>query len=111
MLCRDGDFKEQHAFIGYQRDTAAAVIFQACRQLKQLTKEPMKYTALRQSGILDDVSLVELYIIEEISAESVDTVGSEKEILEKGELVTKKRRKNIDLWKYAVSCSISFIQT
>lgn len=94
---RDGDFKEQHAFIGYQRDTAAAVVFQACRQLKQFIKEPTRCRALRESGILDDIQCDELY--EDVEVPSETDVGSKElpDTMEECLDVKKKRRKHRSL--------------
>ena len=70
------DFKEGHAFIGYQKDTPAAVIFQASKRIKDLRKRGCwRLPSLKKSGFLKDIS--------------AKVFASEK--------------KGSDLWKYAVS--------
>ena len=48
-----GDFKEGHAFIGYQQDTPAAVVFQASKHLKKLRKGHVhqEFGPLREGGV------------------------------------------------------------
>lgn len=65
IVCRgvsgNGKFKEGHAFIGYQKDTPAAVVFQASRQLKRLRKAPYwRLESLQENTILGDIPLAEL---------------------------------------------------
>ena len=52
-----GNFKEGHAFIGYQKDTPAAVVFQASKQLKKLKKglHLKSMDMLTESGILGNI--------------------------------------------------------
>ena len=58
---RNGGFKEGHAFIGYQKDTPAAVVFQASRQLKRLRKGPYwRLESLQECSVFRDISLEEL---------------------------------------------------
>ena len=63
LLYRDhsgrGNFKEGHAFIGYQKDTPAAVVFQASKQLKKF-KKGLSMSTLTESGILGEISPEEL---------------------------------------------------
>ena len=68
------NFKEGHAFIGFQKDTPAAVVFQASKQLKMFRKR-LSMNILTDSGILGDIP--------------------------SGELV--KEKKDSDMWKDAVS--------
>ena len=57
----NGNFKEGHAFIGYQEDTPAAVVFQASRQLKGLKKGPYRrLESLQESSVLGDIPLEEV---------------------------------------------------
>ena len=58
---RDNQFKEAHAFIGYQNDTPAAVIFQATNLLKRLVgrQGEKEYLRLQLAGVLDDDLSVE----------------------------------------------------
>lgn len=72
-----GNFKEGHAFIGFQKDTPAAVVFQASKLLKKFRKG-LSVNTLPQSGIWGDISL--------------------------GELV--KEKKGSDAWKDAVSYKV-----
>ena len=52
---------ESHAFIGYQKDTPAAVVFQASRQLKRLRKgQQWRISSLHENRILGDVNPEEL---------------------------------------------------
>ena len=54
-------FEEAHAFIGYQKDTPAAVIFQATNQLKILVEGGDTYIShLQQAGILSSELIKEL---------------------------------------------------
>ena len=53
------NFKEGHAFIGYQKDTPAAVVFQASKQLKKFRKG-LSMNRLIESGILGDIPAEEL---------------------------------------------------
>ena len=56
-----GNFTPKHAFIGYQEDTPAAVVFQASRQLKQLKKDPyLQQNYHDESLIFGDIQLDEL---------------------------------------------------
>ena len=64
-LCRgvsgNGGFKEGHAFVGYQKDTPAAVVFQASRQLKRLRKAPYwRLESMQEYSIFREISLEEL---------------------------------------------------
>ena len=54
-----GNFEEGHAFIGYQRDTPAAVVFQASKQLNKLGKG-LLWKSFTVSDILGDVRPEEL---------------------------------------------------
>ena len=54
-----GNFEEGHAFIGYQKDTPAAVVFQASKQLKKYRKG-LSMSRLSESGILGDIPTEEL---------------------------------------------------
>ena len=57
----NGGFKEGHAFIGYQKDTPAAVVFQASRQLKRLRKGPYwRLESMQEYSVFQDISLEEL---------------------------------------------------
>ena len=72
----NGSFKEGHAFIGYQKDTPAAVVFQASRQLKRLRKGVhRRLESMKEYSVFRDISLEELT----------------------------KEEKGSDLWKLAVS--------
>ena len=72
-------FKEEQAFIGYQKDTPAAVIFQASRQLKQLRRgNCQELDSLQKYSIFQDIHL--------------PTISTEQ--------------KGSYWWKLAVSCSI-----
>ena len=56
-----GKFTPKHAFIGYQEDTPAAVVFQASRQLKRLKKDPyLQLSYQNESLIFGDIQLEEL---------------------------------------------------
>ena len=68
------NFQEGHAFIGYQKDTPAAVVFQASKQLKRFRKG-LSMNRLTESVILGDIPT--------------------------GELL--KEAKGSDMWKHAVS--------
>ena len=57
---RNDDFKEGHAFIGYQKDTPAAVVFQASRQLKRLRKGHRRLESMKEYSIFRHISLEEL---------------------------------------------------
>ena len=51
-----GNFKESHAFIGYQKDTPAAVVFQASKQLKHFKKENHQMLDyLQEMGVLREI--------------------------------------------------------
>ena len=55
-------FKGKNAFIGYQKDTPAAIIFQATKQLQSLKKmgeNPSRWEWLEQAGKLPQDGLVE----------------------------------------------------
>lgn len=39
LLCRSQKFSEEQAFVGYQKDTPAAIVFQASKQLERLRSE------------------------------------------------------------------------
>ena len=54
-----GNFEEGHAFIGYQKDTPAAVVFQASKQLKKY-RNGLSMSRLSESGILGDIPTKEL---------------------------------------------------
>lgn len=49
-----GNFKEGHAFIGYQKDTPAAVVFQASKLLKKFRKG-LSMSMLTESSILGNI--------------------------------------------------------
>lgn len=49
-----GSFKEGHAFVGYQKDTPAAVVFQASKKLDKFRKG-LSMNRLSESGILGDI--------------------------------------------------------
>ncbi len=54
---RGSHFSEAHAFIGYQKDTPAAVVFQATNLLKRLQKNPSlgsKVEQLQRAGIISE---------------------------------------------------------
>ena len=58
-MCSDNrgyQFNEAHAFIGYQNDTPAAVIFQASNLLRRLVVKPGERECLRlqRAGVLGD---------------------------------------------------------
>ena len=63
-LFRDKKFKEEDAFIGYQKDTPAAAVFQATNQLEKLCKRHpstvQKWIKVLKSGFLkytlDDIT-------------------------------------------------------
>ena len=57
FVFRGNQFEEAHAFIGYQRDTPAAVIFQATNQLRNLKQESEACHHLERAGILDKDAL------------------------------------------------------
>ena len=57
----DPHFKEGHAFVGFQKDTPAAVVFQATNQLEKLISqvnpdESPTWLRMQQIGILKDIS-------------------------------------------------------
>ena len=69
MSCRvfngNGDFKEGHAFIGYQKDTPAAVVFQASQQLKNLRSGlDTRLKSMKDCRIFRDIPLEELFMVE-----------------------------------------------
>ena len=53
---RGSQFREEHAFIGYQKDTPAAVIFQATTLLRRLVEKPgeAERLHLQRAGVLTD---------------------------------------------------------
>ena len=53
--CSDNKFREAHAFIGYQNDTPAAVIFQATKLLRRLVDGSGGWEChhLQKAGVLD----------------------------------------------------------
>ncbi|XP_064403130.1 E3 ubiquitin-protein ligase RNF213-like isoform X2 [Halichondria panicea] len=54
---RGNHFSEAHAFIGYQKDTPAAVVFQATNLLKRLQRNPSlssKIEQLQRAGIISE---------------------------------------------------------
>ncbi len=54
---RGSHFSEAHAFIGYQKDTPAAVVFQATNLLKRLQKTSSlgsKVEQLQRAGIISE---------------------------------------------------------
>ena len=63
-LFRDKKFKKEDAFIGYQKDTPAAAVFQATNQMEKLCQRDhsvvQKWTEVLRSGLLgftlDDVA-------------------------------------------------------
>ena len=61
-------FREAHAFIGFQKDTPAAVVFQATNQLKALSRSGSSTFPIRQQllkcGILKDVTPEEFEVTE-----------------------------------------------
>ena len=54
-----GNFEEGHAFIGYQKNTPAVVVFQASKQLERFRKG-LSMSRLSESGIFGDVPIKEL---------------------------------------------------
>ena len=54
MICRVKSFKPGDAFIGFQKDTPAAVVFQATNHLKKVTESQFSFrqTMITESGIL-----------------------------------------------------------
>ena len=63
ILCRDARgnrFEQAHAFIGYQRDTPAAVVFQATNQLRKLLSDGANmspvWQRLQRIGVLENIS-------------------------------------------------------
>ena len=73
---RGNQFKEAHAFIGYQNDTPAAVIFQATNMLKRLVDRPGEQECyrLQRAGILGD-DLDYLSVVNEESPQWTQAVG------------------------------------
>lgn len=73
-------FKEPHAFIGYQKDTPAAVVFQAINQLRELLKDggrtPPAWQRLQQIGVLHKSLFEQLIIAQEGSHEWQEAVRS-----------------------------------
>ena len=56
-----GTFEEGHAFIGYQKDTPAAVVFQASKHIKRFRKGRNEaFDVLQNSGALGDIHAEEL---------------------------------------------------
>ncbi len=54
---RGNRFSEAHAFIGYQKDTPAAVVFQATNILKRLRHNPLlicEVEQLQRAGIISE---------------------------------------------------------
>ena len=66
QIFRGARFVRGDAFIGYQKDTPAAVVFQASNFLRRLRQEDnmdvveSKLEVLNRAGILDRISLEEL---------------------------------------------------
>ena len=61
MNVEDPHFKEGHAFVGFQKDTPAAVVFQATNQLEKLISQvnpddSPAWLRMQQIGILKDIS-------------------------------------------------------
>ena len=78
-MCSDSrgyQFKEAHAFIGYQNDTPAAVIFQATNLLKRLVVRPGEQECLhlQRAGVLGD-DLCDLSTVDEESPQRSQMVG------------------------------------
>ena len=73
---RGNQFKEAHAFIGYQNDTPAAVIFQATNMLKRLVDRPgeQECDPLQRAGILGD-DLYDLSMVDKESPQWSQVVG------------------------------------
>ena len=71
--CSDNKFREAHAFIGYQNDTPAAVIFQATKLLRRLVDESEGWEChhLQKAGVLN----VDLNDLEEKSPLWSQVVG------------------------------------
>ena len=73
---RGSQFREEHAFIGYQKDTPAAVIFQATTLLRRLVEKPeeQKRLHLQRAGVLSD-DLSDLLESSEESPRWLEAVG------------------------------------
>jgi hypothetical protein len=62
----DGNFNETHAFVGYRRDTAAAVVFQASRQLESLKSgNKVLYNTMKESIMFRELPIDQLKCTEE----------------------------------------------
>ena len=73
-------FEEGHAFIGYQKDTPAAVIFQASNQLKKLVASEggdstPAWERLQKIGVLKDITTKDLSKADESSDSWKDAVS------------------------------------
>ena len=71
-----GNFEEGHAFIGFQKDTPAAIVFQASKQLKKFRKG-LSMNTLTESSILGNIPSEELVKEEKGSDMWKDIVGHE----------------------------------
>ena len=76
---RGNAFKEAHAFIGYQKDTPAAVVFQATNQLKKLLSDcsmaAFYWEKLQKVGIVGNIPAEELRDVGEKSDVWKETVS------------------------------------
>ena len=62
----DGNFNKSHAFVGYQRDTAAAVVFQSSRQLESLMLgNSSSLNTIKESIMFEGLSVEDLQSAEE----------------------------------------------
>ena len=86
-LLRGRKFARGDAFIGYQKDTPAAVIFQASNFLRRLREEDdqdvthSKLEVLDRAGILENVPLNVLFDREEITEPWKEAVGHTQDFI------------------------------
>ena len=78
--CKAKHFEVGHAFIGYQKDTPAAVIFQASNQLKKLVASEggdstPAWERLQTIGVLKDITTKDLSEADESSDSWKDAVS------------------------------------
>lgn len=80
MLCRDGKFSPGNAFIGFQTDTPAAIVFQMTNFLRKMREQGVgddkMWETVHNAGVFENTTSEELAHLQEDS----------------------------ELWKHAVSC-------